>query len=348
MTRDDEGGHTASEGSEEILEEDDKVKRSKIEERERQPQGGFIAAATAVSGVLMGYQKNLRNQNLTDLCSQDLQVPLEKSITVDGYEVSVDTLNVQIGSSTNPHETLSYVAASDDEAAKLDAKYGLNGAVEQLVSDLPQIDDEDYEFEYHGLSDFFDRLDEGKTRPFTVELLRGFNGTDPSTVQEFTNADPIDPQGIIQKLKYAFADKTSYDIPRYIAGSITDNLLFGTVPLRPIFEHDVDYQTLLTSSNTRMFCYEFTYRAIEALHAVPAHRQMYPVLGVGVHDSQHKHYYMGVASVIRENGQLVIPMTFVDYTRTTLSSGFEGGKLIDAELNAYDTHHHLTWIDWEC
>jgi len=59
MTRDDEGGHTPSEGSEEILEEDDKVKRSKIEERERQPQGGFIAAATAVSGVLMGYQKTL-------------------------------------------------------------------------------------------------------------------------------------------------------------------------------------------------------------------------------------------------------------------------------------------------
>ncbi|MFP8958858.1 hypothetical protein ACLI4Y_19320 (plasmid) [Natrialbaceae archaeon A-CW3] len=334
------------EGSEENLEEDDKVKRSKIEERERQPQGGFIAAATAVPGVLVGYRKNLRNQNLTDLASQDLQVPLDKSITIDGYEVSVDTLNVQVSPSTDLHETLSCVAASDDEAAKLDAKYDLNGTVEQLVSDLPQIDDEDYEFEYHGLSDFFDRLDEGKTRPFTVELLRGFNGTDPSTVQEFTNADPIDPQEIIQKLKDAFADKTSYDIPRYIAGSITDNLLFGTVRLRPFFEHDVDYQTLLTNSNTRMFCYEFTYRAIEALHAVPAHRQTYPVLGVGVHDSQHKHYYMGVASVIRENGQLVIPMTFVDYTRTTLSSDFGGRKLMDAELNAYDSHHHLTWIDW--
>ncbi|MDY7080945.1 MAG: hypothetical protein SXQ77_00700, partial [Halobacteria archaeon] len=195
--------------------------------------------------------------------------------------------------------------------------------------------------------DFFDMLQDADTRPFTTGVLRGdFGSVEPETVKKFAGAYPSDPEVVLKKLEDAFIEKTSYDIPRYIAGAITYNVLMNTADPRDLLEHDVSYDALRSEENTRMFCNEYVYRSIEAIHAAEPHEQTPPVAGASVYDQRHKHNYTGVASVIRENGELKIPMTFVDYTRTTLYDDLRLTGLLGGELNAYGTHHRATTIGW--
>lgn len=97
-----------------------------------------------------------------------------------------------------------------------------------------------------------------------------------------------------------------------------DNILFETVDLRKHIKTPTEYDALEAGKTTGMFCYEFTWRPIEILHAIPAQRQRTPVMGTLVYDERHKHVYTGVASAFRDDDKLVVPMTFVDYTHTTL------------------------------
>ncbi len=78
-----------------------------------------------------------------------------------------------------------------------------------------------------------------------------------------------------------------------------------------------------------------------------AHRQHPPVLGAKVVDARHGHVYVGVASVVRENGNLVIPMTFVDYRNSTLTDDLHLRWLLGEELTAYDERHRVTDIYWQ-
>lgn len=308
--------------------------------------GVGVGSYKAVDNVLLGYGTNLKNQDLSELASDGLSVASEYSTEVDGYTVSVDGWDVAVGDGGETFDSLFYLTASREEAAAIDLQFGLNGVVEEIVTDAPRIEDGKYTFEFHTFEDFFDRLSSAETRPFTTDLLRGFGSADRQEVSEFIGGRPEEPKTVLESLESSFVEKSSYDLPRYIAGSITDNIFFKQVRLRPYFEGDVGYESLNSDSPTRMFCYEYVYRSIEALHAVPAHRQEYPVVGFGVHDSRHKHYYTGVASVVEEGSDLVIPVTFVDYTRTTLYEDLRLSGILGSSLNAYDSSHRATRIDW--
>ena len=309
--------------------------------------GVGVGSYKAVDNVLLGYGTNLKNQDLSKLASDGLSVASDYSVYVNGYTVSVDGWDVAVGDGSETLDSLSYLTASREEAMVLDSRYGLEGVVEEIVTDAPRIGDDEYTFEFHNFEDFFDRISSAKTCPFTTDLLRGFGSADREDVAEFVDASPENPKRVLESMESSFVEKSSYDLPRYIAGSITDNIFFKRIRLRPYFEGDVGYESLNSDSPTRMFCYEYVYRSIEALHSVPAHRQEHPVVGFGVHDSRHKHYYTGVASVVEKDGELVIPVTFVDYTRTTLYQDLRLSGILGSSLNAYDSDHRATRIDWD-
>jgi len=308
--------------------------------------GVGVGSYKAVDNVLLGYGTNLKNQDLSKLASDGLSVASDYSVGVNGYTVAVDGWDVAVKDGGENLGSLFYLTASPEDAAVLDLLYDLDGAVEEIITDAPRIEDGEYTFEFHTFEDFFERLSSAETRPFTTDLLRGFGSADREDIAEFADAEPEEPKRILEEMESSFVEKSSYDLPRYIAGSITDNIFFKRIRLRPYFEGDVGYEALNSDSPTRMFCYEYVYRSIEALHAMPAHRQEYPVVGFGVHDSRHKHYYTGVASVVEEGGKLVIPVTFVDYTRTTLYQDLRLSGILGSSLNAYDSDHRATRIDW--
>ncbi|MFB9806563.1 hypothetical protein ACFFQF_15420 [Haladaptatus pallidirubidus] len=115
-------------------------------------------------------------------------------------------------------------------------------------------------------------------------------------IESFTGKSPKQPKAVLEGLVDGFRDDTYYDIPRYLAGSVEDNILFGSVDLREHFRTPTEYSAMKAGETAGMFCYEFTWRSVEALHSVPAHEQDVPVMGAKVYDERHKHVYTGVAA----------------------------------------------------
>jgi len=307
--------------------------------------GATAGSYKAVDNVILGYGTNLTNQDIAPLAGDGLSVPTRYTVDADGATVSVSGLYVEVGGDGATDE-LFYPTASAEEAAAVDARHSLDGVVEEVVTDARRVRDGEYSFEFHAFGEFFERVEDAETRPYTTGLVRGFEGADEEAVTEFVGVSPDEPKDLLEGFESAFVDGTVYDIPRYVAGSITDNILFKTVRLRPFFEGDVGYEALNSDGSTGMFCYEYVYRSVEGLHSIPAHRQEVPVAGVGVHDSRHKHYYTGVATAVEEDGELVFPMTFVDYTRTTLYDDLHLAGVLGSSLNAYDSSHRATRVDW--
>lgn len=217
-----------------------------------------------------------------------------------------------------------------------------------LEADLPVIAAGDHRFSFHDPADFFDRLDGATHRPATVAALRGhrFDPADRQTVRQFADAEPADPWAVIEGMKMGFREHSGYDITRYLAGSVEDNLLGGIVDLRGPFESPTDFEAILAGENSGLFCYTFAHRSIEALHASPARHQDPPVFAGVVTDPRHKHAYTVVASAVREDGDLVIPVTFVDYTHSTLYDDLNLRGILGEGLAAYDARHRADRIDW--
>jgi hypothetical protein len=168
---------------------------------------------------------------------------------------------------------------------------------------------------------------------------------DPELVARFVDADLAKPEPVLRGLASGFREHAHYDAGRYVAGAVQDNVIFGAANLRESFREPVGFRALLADDGTGMFCYEFTNRSIEALHAVPAPEQRVPVIGARVMDTRHKHAYTAVASVVRDGG-LRVPMTFVDYTHATMYDDFNARGVLGEGLEAYDDRHRATAIDW--
>jgi hypothetical protein len=168
----------------------------------------------------------------------------------------------------------------------------------------------------------------------------------PETVTQFGGVSPTDRKGLITGLKDGFREYGYYDVPRYIAGSVQDNMIQGARDLRAPFEGPTDFETLLEEGTTGLFCYELTYRAIEALHSVPATEQNPPLVGFWIRDRRHKHVYNGIASVLRDDGELRVPMTFLDYTDSTLYDDLRVKRITGEGLCACDRGHRADEIYW--
>ncbi|MFH5798994.1 hypothetical protein [Haladaptatus sp. CMAA 1911] len=315
--------------------------------------GGGVAlgGGKAVDNVLIGYGV-LVGTNLHD---QDLGTLARAEFGPTPFETVVSNTRIRLGGGRiearrgDERRSVS-CSASSATAATVDDELGLEDRpVEQLVTDLAAIERGEFRFEFMDYEPFFDLVRAAERRPFTVEALRGnrFQHVDPATIASFSGADPDHPKAVLEGLVSGFRDKTYYDIPRYAAGSVEDNVLLGAADLRKYFETPTEYEAIESGVTAGMFCYEFTWRSIEALYSVPAHRQRTPVLGAMIHDARHKHMYTGVASIVRRDGELVVPMTFVDYTHSTLYDDLHLRWLLGEGLEAYDERHRATEIYWQ-
>lgn len=316
--------------------------------------GGLATVGTgkAAHNTVIGYGTitgtNVTEQDLRPLFAERLDAD-DYRAQVGEYELELDGDELTVRNGDEALESLSVTDATTDEAAAVDAEYDLSGGpVEQLVRDVPALRAGEFVVEPSQYDRFFDRLAEETTRPYAVGATRdGFRGADPEMVASFLGFRPTDPERVVVGLVDAFREHTSYDVPRYVAGSIEDNVIFGRKDLRQYFETDVDFEALQAGEAPGLFCTELLRRSAEALHAIPAHEASEPVAAAYVSDQRHKHAFTAIASLYRDDGDLVMPVTFVDYTYSTLYDDFKVTWLTGEGLTAYDTHHRATDIYWD-
>lgn len=273
--------------------------------------GGVAALGTgkAVDNVLIGYGvllgTNLREQSLRTVAGEHLPTNREYRERLGEYELLRQEDLLFLLDDESVVEGASIPNMTPERASQIDEHLAVDEEpFTELYTDIPDLEAGRYEFEFHNFEEFFDRVSEGEPRPFTTGLLRSSRTANPDIVAQFSGADPADPSAVLRGLIDGFRAHSFYDVPRYVAGSITDNVLMRTVRLRKYFESSVDFQSLMDADGTGMFCYEFTHRSMEAVHALPAYEQTAPVVGVRVNDYRHKHVYTGIASVVRADGEL--------------------------------------------
>lgn len=310
-----------------------------------------LGAAKAIDNVLLGYGplvgENLHTQSLAALASEGL-FSGQRSVTADGHELVLVKGTLSVFDGEKRRAGLEVTETTLAEAAELDAELGLeSGPLEQVFRDVRDLTTGEAPFAFGDLTETFERARAAEPRPYTAGLLRGGSfGTSASLVGEFTEADPTDPEAVIRGLVGAFREKTDYDVPRYLAGAVQFNLVMNTVDLREPLADPVDWPALTDGETTGLFCNEYAKRSVEALHAVAPVAQTPPTAGALVFDTRHRHVYTMAASVVREDGELVVPATFLDYMHSTLydDSGLTG--VLGEGLGAYDRRHRATGIGW--
>ena len=308
---------------------------------------GVVGAGRAIHNTVLGYGQfgmgtNLKEQDIAPIAAERLRATYHESI--DGTDVRLDGDVITVSGD----ERLDLGADSPAAAAGLDSALGLDGRLEAVFDDVSAIRSSAYAFEFHDPAAFFDRLERAETRPEAVTAVRSNRdrAVDPAIVERFAGADPADPAAILYGLVDGFREHTSYDVPRYLAGSIEDNVIFGARDLRQQFEDDVGFRALLEADETGIFCWELVFRSIEALQAVSADRQSSPIAACYVSDRRHKHAYTGLLSAVAEDDGLRFPMTFVDYTYSTLYDDFSVRGLLGEGLAAYDDSHRASEMYW--
>lgn len=312
--------------------------------------GAALGAAKAVDNVLIGYGElvgtNLVAQaasgELASLADAGLRPRQRTRISVGPYSMTPLDGHVRVKEGGRHVADHPFV----DLQAAWAADHGLPGPLQRLAADLGAIARDEHAFEFLDVGSFFDRVRSTDSRPLAVDVHRRWPATDSEHVRSFTGADPADPRAVLEGLVTGFREHTFYDVPRYLAGSIQDNVIFGAVDLRAPFRKPVDFEALAADGKTGLFCYEFTHRSLEAIHAVPALDQTVPVMGARVWDQRHKHVYTAVASVVRDDAGLAVPMTFVDYTHTTLYDDANLRGLLGEGFEAYDERHRASVVHW--
>ncbi|MFC6905080.1 hypothetical protein [Halalkalicoccus tibetensis] len=300
-----------------------------------------LAAGKTVDNVALGYGvvgggTNLREQELGPLLSERRSLAGEV-VTADAtYGIDGGTLRVDRGTDSRAY---SFENGASDAPG--------DGEDRALFEDLRGLEDEST-YEFHTLEGFLERLDGTTPRALATEALRGgvSDPVEPSVVNRFAGVPPADSVGLLSGLKRGFREHGYYDVPRYVGGSVQDNVLRGAVDLRAPFEGPTDFETLIEEERTGLFCGEMTVRAIEALHSVPATEQDPPLAAFWVRDRRHKHVYNGLASVVRDGPSLAVPVTFVDYTDSTLADDLWVRSIAGEMLCAYDRRHRADEIGW--
>jgi hypothetical protein len=319
--------------------------------RRRMLLGGGASLATigggrAVYNTILGYGQlgmgtNLEDQDLESVATEYLTPRYDEEI--QGTRVQADTNAVFVGD-----EWVSFDTGTEDEAAELDAEFGLDGRFRSLFADLSAFHADEYAFEFLDPPAFFDRFGDGDPRPEVVTAMRRYadRTVDPAVVERFTGEDPAAIDALVEGLVRGFRKHTDYDVPRYLAGSVEDNVIFGAADLRAYFEDDVSFEALLDAGETGIFCWELVYRSIEALQALRPIRQSVPVAACYVSDRRHKHAFTGLVGALRVDGDLRFPMTFLDYTHTTMYDDFRLTGILGEGLAAYDDSHRADEIYW--
>ena len=306
-----------------------------------------IGGAEALHNTVLGYGQfgrgtNLEQQDVAAIAAERLVPTYEESI--GGAHVRLADGGIVVGGEA----ALSFDDDGTADAGALDSRLGLGGRLRELFADVAALRDGTYAFEFHDPPAFFDRMDDGEPRPEVVTAVRtNWDRTvDPGLVERFTGVDPSEPAAVAEGLVGGFREHTHYDVPRYLAGSIEDNVILGSADLRQYFEDAVEFDALLESDGTGIFCWELVYRSIEALQTVGPPRQATPIAACYVIDRRHKHAFTGLLGAIRVDGDLRFPMTFLDYTHTTLYDDFRLTGVLGEGLDAYNDRHRASEIYW--
>jgi hypothetical protein len=309
-----------------------------------------VGAAKAAHNTVLGYGElgmgtNLKAQDLSAVADEHL-LPVygedvgsaRLRIVSDGVELRAD----------GDRHLLGYESATRAEAARLDTECGLDGRLTALFVDARDFERGEYTFEFSQPSAFFERVEDADTRPEAVTAVRRSQDreVDPDVVERFAGVDPADTRGLVDGLMAGFREHGHYDVPRYLAGSVEDNVIFGAADLRAPFEDPVDFESLLAADSTGLFCWELVYRSMEAFQALPPWEQTVPLAAGYVRDSRHKHAFTALLTAIRVDGELRLPMTFVDYTYSTLYDDFHLTGLTGEGIAAYDADHRTDGIIW--
>jgi len=319
--------------------------------------GGLFALGSfrAVDNVLLGYGHvddgtNLLDQGLDGLLDERLElgpVVVEGEGEGGAYELVVSP-GEERGWLRPAGGEWSSFAHTAEAAREVEDEHGLDGALVALVEDAAEVDRGRHRYEFHGPGAFFDRIDGVNHRPAITGAMRGSvaEPVSPATVTGFAKVDPADPEALAYGLVEAFREHGSYDLARYVGGSIQDNVLMGRVNLRAPFEEPTDLDSLADSGHTGLFCWELTYRAIEAFHATRAVEQRRPVVAFWVRDRRHKHVYNGLATAFLD-GELTVAVTFLDYTHSTLYHDLRLTGVTGEGLAAYDEWHRADEVHWD-
>ncbi len=307
--------------------------------------GGTLAAVgggRAIYNTRLGYGEfgmgtNLLEQKLTPLLTERLSITYDE--TINGTGVRCDGSTIVVESDDEVH--LSIEEDNRVTAARLDRTTGLDGRLEELFVDLSAFHADEYDFEFFQPDGFFERLSGTTHRPEFVAAIRvgRDRAVDPDVVERFAGVDPAEIAELVDGLVGGFREHTSYDVPRYLAGSIEDNVIFGVHDLRQYFEDDVDFESLIEADGTGIFCWELVFRSIEALQAVAPIEQSAPIAACYVSDRRHKHAFTGVISAIEAGGELRLPVTFLDYTHSTMYDDARITPITGDGLAAYDDGH---------
>lgn len=239
------------------------------------------------------------------------------------------------------------IAEYEDDGEWREARDADHAAIRSFDRDVRTVTTGDFSFRFCDLQSFFEDIDPDSVRPAIVELLRGRAGADPETIMSLTSASLHDAEALVYGLADIFREQTRYDIPRYLAGAVDDNLLPVDANLREPFRPTVDFETLASQSTPiGLFCTEYTRLANAAVHSIPAVEQSPPIFGLTVRNARHKHVYNGFGTVVSHQDEMVLPITFADYTDSTLVDDFRLRKFVGERVNAFDTSHRADEIWW--
>jgi hypothetical protein len=307
-----------------------------------------VGAFRAVDNVFLGYGElgngtNLVAQDLAAVVTENLALAYDERVA--GTRIRLADGAVVVGTGDGERR----LALEDDArsaAGNLDAELGLGGRLEALYADASDFSAGALTFSQPPA--FFERVEDGERRPELVAALRGDakESVSPELIRRFAGVDPHRTEALADGLVEGFREHASYDVQRYVAGSIEDNVIFGAADLRQHFEGDVSFEAMLSNEETGLFCWELVVRSMEALEAVEPWAQRPPVATCYVSDDRHKHAFTGVASAVRVEGDLVVPMTFLDYTHSTLYDDFHLTSVTGRGLAAYDDRHRATDVYW--
>jgi hypothetical protein len=310
-----------------------------------------LGAAKAVDNVVVGYGvltgTNLTEQSMASLASAPFAWN-DRAVAVPGGRIGLTDGGTEMTLRGSGSRSVPVAETTPAEARDAAAAVAVDpDAAAQAVADIRAFRDGSVRYEPVPFEAFEAAATDGSTRPATTGLMRPIlRETDPGTVTEFVGVDPADPVAFAPALAEAFREHTYYDLPRYAAGSVEDNVIMGAADLRQFFESPTSFEALASGEASGLFCYEFTFRSVQGFHAPPALAQDPPVAACKVFDRRHKHVYTALATVTRRDGDLVVPMTFVDYTHTTLYDDLNLRGVLGEGLNGYTSRHRATRLRW--
>lgn len=310
-----------------------------------------VGAAVAANNVVLGYGTvtgtNLTEQSMDSIAAQPF-LESDRQAPVPGGRLEIDHRGDRLTVRGDGYRRLSLAETTPEAAREAAAAVGVDPETTvEAVADVLAIKADEMRWKPVTFDAFRETVEQGSPRPVATGLLRArYTDADPETVADFTGADPTDPVATAYALAEAFRETTYYDIPRYVAGSIQYNVLLNQVKLRPYLRSDTSFEALAEGRTRGMFCQELTHRSIEAFHAPSVLEQSPPVASVVAYDPRHRHNYTALATVTRRDGELVVPIAFLDYTHSTLYDDLNLRGVMGEGLEAYNSRHRARELTW--